>query len=541
MLCLPAFACPNTWSLEPEVSTFAENSSWTNKDMDPVPVHKQTWTTLNFVTFWISCSVNATVWQLGSSMLAIGLSWQEALLAISLGHLAIAVVIVLTGTIGARLRVPISIITRSSFGFWFSYFGTISLIILSMFWFGVQTAIGSECVYQMLKAIWPSIAHFPNHLPANASITSSGLVCYFIYWCIQFPFMFVSPQKIRYLFLAKAIIVPPTWLALLIWAFVKVPSNISFPTPKNTLSGNELQWARLSAFNSAFGFFANAGLNMSNFTRYAKNERAQYIQLLVIPIGFTLASFVGIVVTSAGVSLYGQVLWDPLKLIDHWDNRACSFFISLTFILSTLAANISSNSLDIGNEMAAMYPRYINIRRGQVICAFLGGWALCPWKILASAPGYLSFVNGNAVLLAPITGIVITDYWLVHRTRVDVPSMYRPRGRYRYTHGINWRAAAAMVVSVPPIFPGLIDSIKASANVGAGPHLFDIAYTLGFTLASLVYFTLSKLFPPHETVLEHAIIELETTHGDSEKGPVDGFDGAGVQVEVVNDVWIVEG
>lgn len=53
-----------------------------------------------------------------------------------------------------------------------------------------------------------------------------------------------------------------------------------------------------------------------------------------------------------------------------------------------------------------------------------------------------------------MTGIIITDvcplyawiistawtdspqYWLVHRTRVNVPSMYRPRGRYRYTYGI---------------------------------------------------------------------------------------------------------
>lgn len=229
--------------------------------------------------------------------------------------------------------------------------------------------------------------------------------------------MFVSPQKIRYLFLAKAIIVPPTWLALLIWAFVKVPPNISLLTPKNTLSGDELRWARLSAFNSAFGLFATAGLNMPNFTvsncivsnrlypcdnhlrdmRKTKGRAynydliqtklilflSPYIQLLVIPIGFTLASFVGIAVTSAGVSLYGQVLWDPLKLIDHWDNRAYAFFTSLTFVLSTLGANISCNSLDAGNEIAAMYPRYINIRRGQVICAFLGGWALCPWKILA--------------------------------------------------------------------------------------------------------------------------------------------------------------
>jgi nucleobase:cation symporter-1, NCS1 family len=96
-----------------------------------------------------------------------------------------------------------------------------------------------------------------------------------------------------------------------------------------------------------------------------------------------LASFVGIAVTSAGISLYGQVLWDPLKLIDQWDNRACAFFTSLVFGLSTLSTNISANSLDAGNELAAMYPRYINIRRGQVICAFLGGWALSPWNILA--------------------------------------------------------------------------------------------------------------------------------------------------------------
>ncbi len=74
---------------------------------------------------------------------------RQALLAISLGHFILAVVIVLTGTIGARLRVPFTILARSSFGFWFSYFSVISLIVLSMFWFGIQTYIGSECVYQV--------------------------------------------------------------------------------------------------------------------------------------------------------------------------------------------------------------------------------------------------------------------------------------------------------------------------------------------------------------------------------------------------------
>ena len=110
---------------------------------------------------------------------------------------------------------------------------------------------------------------------------------------------------------------------------------------------------------------------------------SQYIQLLAVPVGITLSSFIGIAVTNAGISLYGQVLWDPLKLIDHWDNRVCAFLTSFIFGLSTLASNISANSGHAGNEMSALYPRYINIRRGQVICAFLGGWALCPWKVLA--------------------------------------------------------------------------------------------------------------------------------------------------------------
>ena len=91
----------------------------------------------------------------------------------------------------------------------------------------------------------------------------------------------------------------------------------------------------------------------------------------------------GLAVTSAGVSLYGQVLWDPLRLIDKWDNRAAAFFASFSFVLTTLGTNISANSLSAGNDMAALCPKYINIRRGQAICALVGGWALCPWEILA--------------------------------------------------------------------------------------------------------------------------------------------------------------
>ncbi|KZT73187.1 NCS1 nucleoside transporter family [Daedalea quercina L-15889] len=512
---LSAYLKPSAWALEPDPSTFAPSSRWSNKDMDPVPPHARTWTTVNYIAYWISDAMNAAVWELASSMLAIGLSWRQALPAIAVGHIIISVVMVLNGTIGARLHVAFPVLNRSSFGFWFSYFSVISRVVLSMFWFGIQTYTGSECVYQMLKAIWPSLARLPNHLPVKSNITTSGIMCYFLYWLIQFPCMLISPQRIRWLFMVKALIVPVMWLAMLIWAMVKVPPREGLFVQHATVYGSDMSWAWLSALNSALGIYSTLAVNIPDFTRYAKNERAQYVQIAIIPVAFTLCGFIGMAVTSSGIVLYGQTLWDPLKLINQWDNRAAAFFASFAWVLTTLGTNISANSLSAANDMTVLFPRYINIRRGQVICALLGGWALCPWEILASAEGFLTFINGYTVFLGPFAGIMVTDYWLLHHGKVDVPSMYRPHGRYRYTYGFNWRAVLAILCTVPPLFPGWINSINPKIKVGGDVDLFDFAWIFGFVVASTVYYSTSVLFPAKETYIPEAILsdDLESDSG----------------------------
>lgn len=120
----------------------------------------------------------------------------------------------------------------------------------------------------MLKAIWPSLANLPNSLPANANITTRGMLCYILYWLIQFPFMLVSPQKIRWLFVAKGILVPIAWLAMLIWAFVKVPPHASgsLLTQTANVSGSALSWSWLHALNSALGIYSTLAVNIPDFT-----------------------------------------------------------------------------------------------------------------------------------------------------------------------------------------------------------------------------------------------------------------------------------
>ncbi|KIK80864.1 hypothetical protein PAXRUDRAFT_833285 [Paxillus rubicundulus Ve08.2h10] len=524
------FFRPSKWALEPEETTFAAHG-WSNKDMDPVPPWLRTWTTWNYISYWLSDATNLAVWELASSMLAVGLSWRQALPCIAAGYCIISVVIVLNGTVGARLHVAFPVLNRSSFGFWFSYFTVFSRVTLSMFWFSIQSYNGSQCVYQMIKAIWPSIATMPNHLSPNASITSSGLLCYFLYWLIQFPFMLLTPHKVRWLFLVKAIVVPITWLSMVIWAFVRVPLSDGLFSQHATITGPQFSWTWLSAMNSALGTYASLSVNIPDFTRYAKDEKAQFVQPLIIPIAFTLCSFAGIAVTSAGIKLYGEVFWDPMLLIDKWDNRAAAFFASFAFALATIGTNISANSLGAGNDMTVFLPKYINIRRGEIICAFIGGWALCPWEILANAEGFLSFMNGYTIFLGPFAGIMITDFWLVHKGKVDVPAMYDPNGRYRYTGGFNWRAVIAMLVTVVPTFPGLVNSINPAYKIGYATRLFDIAWMYGFVVASLVYYVTSVLFPARDTFVEKLIsaddADPSYRHSSGGKSQTDVINGLG--------------
>jgi len=55
---------------------------------------------------------------------------------------------------------------------------------------------------------------------------------------------------------------------------------------------------------------------------------------------------------------------------------------------------------------------------------------------------YLNYVSMLGNFFSPIAGVLVFDYLLLKRTRLDVPSLFRPDGRYRYWGGFNLVAVA---------------------------------------------------------------------------------------------------
>lgn len=68
--------------LQPQPSRFAPGSKITNRDFDPTAPSERTWSYMSFLVFWLADAWAVSMLQLGSSIAAVTLNWQNAVVAI---------------------------------------------------------------------------------------------------------------------------------------------------------------------------------------------------------------------------------------------------------------------------------------------------------------------------------------------------------------------------------------------------------------------------------------------------------------------------
>ncbi|KAH7020733.1 NCS1 nucleoside transporter [Microdochium trichocladiopsis] len=515
------------WKLPKQTSSVAPADVWTNADQDPVPLERRTWGSWAFCGYWLSDLLTVATWQTGSSILIVGLGTNDAILIMFVSGICNMIATILNGHVGATLHVPFPIAIRSSYGYWFSYFCVVSRAILAAFWLGIQSVGGGAAVGQAITCIWPSFATLPNTLPPSAGITTKSMVSYVIFHLIQFPFLLIPSHKLQKLFLVKSILVPPMAVGMLIWICVKANGVNAILNQPATLTGSACAWAWLAALTSITGGWYSLSVNISDFTRMSRDSRAHLWQAPFIPGIKIITSLFGIVAMGAGRVVYGQDMWTPLELIAKWEGsggRFLGFVCSMLWVLAQVSCNISANSFSFANDVTSLFPKWINIRRGTILCSLLGGFALVPWLMVSSAYVFLSFMSGYAIFLGPMSGMLTCDFWLIQRGKYDVPGLYDPEGRYRYWHGINWRALLTTVLIMTPLLPGLANAVSPkTVSIDAGlKNLYNISWLYGYHATILVYWLLNYFFPAKGVAVVKTIQASEDEMNVSESIEVAG-------------------
>ncbi|EMF17950.1 uridine permease Fui1 [Sphaerulina musiva SO2202] len=482
-----------------------------NEDLKPVEAERRVWTSKNFVFFWISDSFNINTWMISSSNIVDGLSWWQSWLCVWIGYGITAGFVVLTGRIGAKYHLSFPVIARASFGIWGGLWPVLNRAAMACIWYGVQGWIGGTCVYLMIRSIWPSWdAYGPegskNSMPASSGTNTRDFVSFFLFWAGSLPFLWPAVHKIRHLFTVKAAVVPVAGMAFFIWAVVRADGLGPIVKQRGALQGSALAWAVIKGIMSAIANFATLIVNDPDFSRFARTPRdAFWSQLLTIPIGFALTSFVGIIVSSSSTVIFNldEPIWSPLTLLTMFleepnvtgATRFGVFIIAASFALAQLGTNIAANSISAGTDLTALLPRWISIRRGSYLCAIVG-LAMCPWHLLSSSNNFTTYLSAYSVFLSSIAGVMCADYYLVRKGYLQTKDLYSAdrKGPYFFHGGVSWRGYAAYLAGILPNVVGFVGAVGVEVPKGA-TYLYNLNFFGGFIVAAAIYWILCKIKP----------------------------------------------
>ncbi len=447
-----------------------------NHDLAPIATENRSWGIYNYVSLWVAMSVCIPTYMLASGLIAGGMSWSQSIGTILLGNLIVLIPMLLNAHAGAKYGIPFPVLVRASFGVRGANVPAVLRALVACGWFGIQTWIGGQAIYTMLQILWPASAQLPGGV----------WICFFSFWALNMAVIWRGIETIKVLEGIGAPFMLVVGLLLLFWITNKAGGfGPVLSTPSKFKTTADFIRFFIPSLTGMVGFWATVALNIPDFTRYAKSQKAQMMgQALGLPAAMTLYSFIGVAVTSASAVLFGEPIWDPVILLSRFNQPVIAFIALIALLLATLNTNVAANVVSPSNDFSNLKPSLISFRTGGLITGVLG-IAMMPWKLLSDFSSYIfGWLVGYSGLLGPIAGIMITDYFLVRGRQLDVEDLYRRGGQYEYSNGVNWKAIFALGAGIVLALIGLV--------LPPVRWLYDYAWFVGFAVSGIVYLVLMR-------------------------------------------------
>ncbi|MFI1151689.1 NCS1 family nucleobase:cation symporter-1 [Streptomyces sp. NPDC020817] len=471
------------------------DSRFSNPDLLPVPVAARRWTTYNFTALWVGMAHNIPSWLLASGLVALGMDWKQAVFTIALANIVVLGPMLLTGHAGPKYGIPFPVLARASFGVRGANLAALIRAAVACAWFGIQTWIGGSGIFVLLGKIfggWSDAAEIGGE-------PWTLWLCFAVFWVLQLAIIYRGMEALRRFENWAAPFVIVGALALLVWIGVKAGGfGELLDQPSRLGWGPEFWSVFFPSLMAMIAFWSTLSLNIPDFTRFGAGQRSQILgQTLGLPTTMILFALLSVFVTSGSEAVYGTPIWDPVELVAKTDSVFGLLYALVTVLIATISVNIAANVVSPAYDLSNLAPRLIDFRRGALITGVVGV-LIMPWKLTSTPELYiftwLGLVGG---LLGTVAGILIADYWIVRRTRLSLPDLYRAGGPYWYAGGWNVRAVAAFAAG------GVLAIGGSHSAPGKGPFpeeglipllkpLADYGWAVGLAASLLLYTALMR-------------------------------------------------
>ena len=407
-------------------SIILKPSKLVNKDLIPTKINERVVGWKDLTWLWLGMAAQMGVFLLGASFVG-GLTFFETIVAILIGSLGSLVVLVLIGDIGIEHGVNFSTFIRAPFGYIGSYVPMLFRAIAAICWFGIQTYFGSTAIDFI-------VVHFTGY--------SNIPLWFFIFGIIQILITAKGIKGIKWVENATvpALLILCLWVMYIFISKKSVSAILFFPITKKMSF-----WVAVTA---SLSYWSTVSINIPDFTRFVKvgygsmsfvsrNWHSIIGQSIGIPAGMIIFSSVGMI--GAMTTGYGN----PVQSI--YVTLPSSFFIVIGLvivILAQLSTNIAANLFAPGYILNSIGSPKISFSTGVIIAGMLGMLTF-PWLLIEFFLTYLPILGA---FLAPVSGIMISDYYFIRKRRLSILDLYT-QGEFHYFKGFNPAAYITYIVS----------------------------------------------------------------------------------------------
>src|ERR1700754_1187161 len=394
-----------------------------NRDLAPVPHDKRTWTGYSIFAMWMSDVHSVGGYTFAASLFLLGLSGWQVLAALVIG---ISVVNVLMNWIGRPSQqhgIPFPVMARVSLGVMGANFAAVIRGVVGIVWYGVQTYFASKAVATLILLFIPPAVALTQ--TSFLQLTALGGISFLFMWIFQLIIFQRGMETIRKFidFCGPAVYV--VMFVLMAWILSQAGlGSLNLTLGGKGLSGGEPAASEGNAALLVVSYFAALLLNFGDFSRVAKSERQMKVgNFLGLPVNFIVFAIITVIVTSGSATVFGQMIMDPVAIVAHIQNKVAVVIGSVTFIVATMGINIVANFLSPAYDIANLFPKHVDFKRGGLIASILAV-LVCPWIFVDSAKAITIFVSVFGAVLAPLYGVMMADFYLIKKQQVQTAELY---------------------------------------------------------------------------------------------------------------------
>ena len=400
-----------------------------------------------------------------------------------------------------RHGIPFTVLLRTSFGIKGAKYFTLIRGLVGIFMFGIQTYFLSKAFSYLIRILIFSV---DNALLEQEIflIFLLGLniidgVAFFLAIVFQI-YLFSKSHKFNKLFINLSAII--VYFGILLFFLVVILYDYEYVTRGFLdlfIYENLFIKANIAPIftiaGTIFSYFSIILLNYGDFTRYVKDESELKKGNLSLFLNLIIFSFFAVfivigsdVILNKNLENMSRILTNPTDIIGKFDNILITVTVLFFILFASSSTNLIANYIPTQNSLLNFMPSKLDLKSTAIIIFIFGFVIGIFWLTLLSRIGTLSFIDTFGSFFGPFFGIIITDYYLIKKSKLVSKDIFstEKNGAYFYSSGWHFKAIYSLVIGF----------IFAAATIWNENLMFLQSYSWigGMLVSSLTYYLLAS-------------------------------------------------